>query len=291
MANTTPTISDASRIYYNTPYKLEYHQYTTAVKNLSFKQILEASNYPVVNRPEENDGKYVIAISRSDNLPLPYDMDGVIYYLSIPYQLNHKVDVYLVDENNNLVTFDRHNDDKQTDNTLRKKVRAFYTRSSIDEFGNFVAAPKITKIIIVPRYGGLYGDYPFAYETFTTYKTNKLDEQLQYPVTDVRYSTNRFTFKTDFESNRFICTQVAYDDGWTVVAKDSSGEVKNLPIYKTQGGFVGFVSLEGETNYEMVYKTPYLTEGAILTIVGLVMYLATTISFYYISYKQTKREQ
>lgn len=290
-SNSNPSIKDATRLYNGATYVTQYHEYSESVKNASFEKILEASNSPTISKPTENNGRIVITISRLDNNPFPYDENGVIFYLSIPYKQNHKVDVYLVDENNNLVTFDRHNDNKQTDNTLRKKVRAFYSRSSVDELGNFVPAPKVSKIIIVPRYSGLYSDYPLAYEKYTTYKQNKLAKQLQYQISDVVYFTNKFTFKTDFDNERFICTQAAFDEGWSITAKTKDGEIKNLPIYKTQGGFVGFVSLKGDATYSMTYKTPYLTEGAILTVAGLIIYLATSVSFYFIQFKQRKREE
>jgi protein subunit release factor B len=144
----------------------------------------------------------------------------VVIYLSIPYYSNCKVDVYLFDENDNLITYDRHNDDKETRVNNRKKLRAFYINSSLDSEGNFIPAPKLKKVVIIPRYSKLYSDYPMAVSNYSKIFNNSYNELLNYQVRDVVAKTNKYYFTTNFASKRFIVTQLAYEKGFKVKVLD-----------------------------------------------------------------------
>jgi len=75
-------------------------------------------------------------------------------------------------------------------------------------------------------------------------------------ISDVTYSVNDFTFKSNYLNKRFVITQVAYTEGWKVVATDENGVTTNLKTYNAQGGFVGFVAPAGNVSYKMSYMTP-----------------------------------
>lgn len=93
----------------------------------------------------------------------------------------------------------------------------------------------------------------------------------EYGLSDVTYSSDRFTFKTNFSKNRLVVTALGYDSGWKVTATDESGNHYSPNVYKLDGGFVGFVAPGGvgEVTYTLSYHTPYLREGFILMGIGL----------------------
>ena len=255
-----------------------------------FSDILDASNSTIISKPSKNEERNIIITIELTSFETMYDPNGNIVYLSIPYNSNHKTDVYLVDENDNLITYDRHNDDRESRANTRKKLRAFYTHSSVDEFGNFKPAPKLKKVIIVPRYAGLYSDYPIAIGKYQTFFDNNLKELNTYKIENFKQKTNEYSFTTNFSENRVICTQLAYEKGFNVKAISNNGEVKNIKPYIVNGGFLGFVSEKGETKYVITFNPPLLKEGAILSISGLFIYLTTNISYLYITNKNKKKD-
>ena len=117
-----------------------------------------------------------------------------------------------------------------------------------------------------------------------------MNEIREYPVTNVIYKTNQFEFNTDYESNRFICTQIAFDKGWKVFAYDQNNNKTEVKTYLTQGGFVGFVSGVNQTHYKMVYETPYLRLGNTLSIIGGLLFIGSCIAYYYVSVELNKKK-
>lgn len=295
--NGSPKIEDAKYLSsgsYNssTQYSIEYYQVPEGkVKTSSFEQIKNAYlSGNKITRPDENNGKVFIVLENRYGSLFPYDPEGVVFYLNLPYKLNNKYDVYLLDENNNLITMDKHSDNYVTNNNGRKLYRAFYLNKTIDNNGNVIPAPKLKTIIYAPRYYQMYLSYPLAYETYTTFNNSKMNEIRQYPIENVIYKTNYFSFTTNYPKERFICTQLAYDDGWKVFATNKDGVKEQVKTYKAQGGFVSFVSKKGYTSYEMIYETPYLQISKLISSIGIVLYASTILGYYYIDVELKKKK-
>lgn len=295
--NSNPRIEDATYLTSgsyktSTQYSIEYYEVPNGkVKTSTFEEIKQAYlNGNIIDKPEENNGRVFVVLENKYGNLFPYDPEGVVFYLNLPYKLNNKYDVYLLDENNNLITMDKHSDNYVTNNNGRKLYRAFYLNKTIDSQGNVIPAPKLKTIIYAPRYYQMYNSYPVAYETYTTFNSKKMNEIKQYPIENVVYKTDYFSFTTNYPKERFICTQLAYDDGWKVFATNADGENVQVKTYHTQGGFVGFTSKAGYTSYEMIYETPYLEISKLISGVGIVMYAATILGYYYIDVELKKKK-
>ena len=67
---------------------------------------------------------------------------------------------------------------------------------------------------------------------------------------------------------KFIVTTIPFDRGWNVrsLKADQSGQA--IKVYKTHGGFVGFMSETGETDYVMSFMPEYFMLGSLTTVVG-----------------------
>jgi hypothetical protein len=96
----------------------------------------------------------------------------------------------------------------------------------------------------------------------------------------VKYKNNKFTFKGNQGGNKLAVTNIPYDDGWTLKV---GGREKN--ILKVNGGFVGFVTLDGETEYQLSYFTPKLKLGLVSTGSGILLFIAL-----YFVFRKTKSE-
>ncbi|MCD8195002.1 MAG: YfhO family protein [Coprobacillus sp.] len=274
-------------------YKTEKRAYDLTLDEIKDLHVTNEREDLRIDKPGSSDGSYIvffyemakgnpIGSTLNEDGSWTSDEGGVCLYLYAPFQNSYKVDVYLIDYDGNFITYDRHNDDHTTNN--RKSMRAFYSRAERDEEGNIISpAREIQYLVIIPRYYGI-SSYSLYYETYSTFKETT-DVLQEYPVENVQYSTNKFEFTTNYDSQRFVVTQIPYDAGWSVKATNSEGETKDLKVYKAQGGFVGFVAEEGYTEYKMTYYTPYLRLGTYMSIAGTFIFVTSFASYYYMSWK------
>ena len=102
----------------------------------------------------------------------------------------------------------------------------------------------------------------------------------EYPIENVTYGPDKFTFTTNYPSNRFIVSRVAYDKGWKVTAKDENGHSQNLKVYKGNGGFVSFIAPKGNYSYTMTYKTPYLNISYITSAFAFTAFFVSMVGYH-----------
>ncbi len=113
---------------------------------------------------------------------------------------------------------------------------------------------------------------------------DKLSNDSEYALSDVTYSVNKFTFKTNFSKKRICVTSLGYDAGWTVKAsyvnEDGVQVNEDCPTYKLDGGFVGFIAPSGEVSYTLSYMTPTLKAGVGLSVAAVVIYFGYELTLY-----------
>ena len=128
---------------------------------------------------------------------------------------------------------------------------------------------KIKRLIVVPLGNDYYKPLPALYYEDWGDVTDRYQNAINNGLTDVTYSVNDFTFKTNYEKERFVVTQVAYTKGWKVYAINSEGVKTELKTYNAQGGFVGFVAPSGDVRYEMSYMTPNIEKWFAVSVAGV----------------------
>lgn len=174
--------------------------------------------------------------------------------------------------------------------------------SNADVFG-FYPKGKVKYICLNAKpsdYSGSGVDNDAAYipTTFGVYVANRKDvetfynkyKSAEYVLKDAKYSTNKVTFSSEFPSKKLVVTTLGYDAGWKVYATLEDGNSKECPVYKLDGGFVGFVAPEGKVTYVMKYQTPYLKEGAILASSAVVILSCYTIGRFIYQIRKRKKE-
>ena len=119
---------------------------------------------------------------------------------------------------------------------------------------------------------------------------DRLNTRLEYPITDVTYKADKWTFKTNYPKQRFIISKEAYDDGWHVYSyKD--GNKKELKTYLSTGGFVGFISEVGETSYVMEYVTPYRTSGVMVSWTAFLVYITSLLAYQRYTFEKEEKKR
>lgn len=105
---------------------------------------------------------------------------------------------------------------------------------------------------------------------------------------EVKHDKNTFTFKTSFEEKEVIVTPLGFDKGWHLYGEKDGVSIE-LPLYKLNGGFVGFIAPQGEVSYRLLYQTPYLKEGAVMASVAILLFGVTQIAGFVIVYRKKKK--
>ena len=272
--------------------------------NLSAKEYLDLCNrdndtftkYGIL--PEDKSGyrRWVIEIdSNYENFP-NYDPKGNIYYINSKFEWSHEVDIYFVDTNNKIVTYDNHNDGYYSCNTQRggKQYRAFYIAPEyeLNSEGQLVIkapAPKIKKIILATRGQKVQSSYSVYIDSYTKHKA-KMDKLKEYVVTDVKSSANTYKFKTNFDHNRVVVTRLAYEQGFKLTMKGPDGKKQDVRVFNGQGGFVSFVSGTGDCSYTLEFVTPFISIASFVSAVSTFFFLSSFVGAFYLELRRHEKE-
>jgi hypothetical protein len=117
----------------------------------------------------------------------------------------------------------------------------------------------------------------------------KLNSQ-EYALSDVEYSTDRFTFSTDYSATKMVVTTIGYDEGWHVKATAADGTVTYPSMYRLDGGFVGFAAPSGEVSYVLYYETPYFKLGTALAVTGFGIYIGYEVVVFVVDVRHYQKE-
>jgi hypothetical protein len=88
-----------------------------------------------------------------------------------------------------------------------------------------------------------------------------------------------------------IVLNTTFDPGWQVERRYPGGEKDTTNVYLSQGGFVGFLSGVGPTDYVVRYRTPYLSEGLLMSLAGFAIFGGVIGANYMIESKRKIKEK
>lgn len=194
------------------------------------------------------------------------------YFFALQLRLSHYATVYLFDEQHDIIVRDAHS----FVNTSFKFMRGYYPTRPV------------SRIVIVPKFSSGTMFYPVLYREPYSDFLQRIEPFDAYPLEQFTHTKNTMSFNTNFETSRFIVLQTPYDPGWKVTLMNGLGQSTTTPVYKAQGGFIGFLSGEGPTQYYVRYWTPYLTEGLLLSLTGFTLFAGITGAAVYV---QRKRDE
>lgn len=231
-------------------------------------------------------GRYVSVLTiDAEAQSLFYDENGYSIYVPYTYSPNYGADIYLISEDDEIITWDRHQDDKYSDGDTRH--RGLYVHRDITTN----LAPKLKKIIISHREiyaDSLYNNSMVYAESYTN-QNNRYQKLYENKLDNVVYKTNTFTFETNFNKNMFVATQIPFEKGWSLKATLSDGTKKSLDVYSCDGGFVGFVAEQGKASYKLQYYPAYMKEGTIVSVIATGVFVGTFVGYYFFNLEKKKR--
>ena len=101
-------------------------------------------------------------------------------------------------------------------------------------------------------------------------------------MTDVKMTTNKISGNISLDEPKLLCFSLPYSEGWKCYVNGE--EVETL---KTNIMLTGVMLDKGEHDIELVYKTPYIDAGILISGVGVVMALAICL-FHHLFYKKKR---
>ena len=242
-----PEITSVQPLYKSIDYKHAVYHVGTYAKSYDFAKIPTINDdfEPVPTYLDDDTMKY-FAMYTPMHEGEPLFKAGTSLYIRAPFSGSRKYNFYFIDKDNKIFMMDAHDDDT-SDNTAY--MRGFYITRDV------------YKIAVCGKYFESYtsdSNIRLFAEDISEYR-NRWDKLNANPVTDIKYSADKFTFKTNYTSSKLVVSYVAFDAGWKIKAKDNTtGRTSDLKVYKANGGFVSFVAPVGDYSYEMTYNTPYL---------------------------------
>ena len=242
-----PEITTIKNMYKSIDYHHKIYNVGDLAKYYPFEKIPSIpDNFETVPAYVDEDTMKYFAFYTPKNDGEPLFKTGTALYIRAPFSGSRKYNFYFIDQNNRIFMMDAHDDDT-SDNTAY--MRGFYIKKDVYKLAvcgkYFESYTSDSSIRIFSEDAGYYHD-----------RWDKLNAN---PITDVKYSADKFTFKTNYTSRKLVVSYVAFDSGWKIKGKDNTtGKTTDLKTYKANGGFVSFVAPVGDYSYEMTYKTPYL---------------------------------
>lgn len=195
-------------------------------------------------------------------------------YIDLNARMGENLMIYFYGNDDKLLTHDNHMTHWYSKSGDIKTNRGFYVTS------------EVRKIVIEVRENMDNGRYLLTpsvqFQYYNDFKAN-VDELKEHALKDVEVvNSDTLKFKTDYEDNRVVVLAVPYDKGWSL--KDEYGN--NIDLMLVNGGFLGFVSEEGNHAYTLTYVTPKLSTGLKLSFVGTII-----VEMYYVSYQLLDSER
>lgn len=214
------------------------YEYITTENQLSEKDI---------KTKEYNARKMIIVYEEKDMPTFSIGSKGGYYMFDYPnretWGKDYSCAIFLVNEAGQVFSFD---DWRNTANS----------NASGNMIKGIYSSTPIKAMFCTPLSSSYYKYVPSMYYEPWENVENRFVNAINNGISDVKYSVNDFTFNSNYYSKRFIVTQVAYTQGWKVIATDEKGATTDLKVYNAQGGFAGFVAPEGKVSYKMTYMTP-----------------------------------
>ena len=212
-----------------------------------------------------DDGSKLQILIKPDSGQFPTSEEGIYYAFNYPIRgfgdFDYDATIFMIGEDDKVMTYDYY---QHPHRNSYRAMRGIYAKERVKYF-----------LIVVNQKN--YVEYmDLYYEPFENCIA-RYQKAIDNGLKDVTYEINKFTFRTDYETPRFVITQLTYTGGWKVYAIDESNHKTQLKVYNAQGGFNGFIAPKGNIRYVMEYETPNFKWGVLMSVFSFIGAAATVL--------------
>ena len=215
----------------------------------------------------------IITISRNNDTPL---INSNKNHVIVKLCYGPNVEIRMYNKEGNLVVSDTHGINYYDHSGDHKYARGFYTDEEVYKIEvELISDCKVSNFTSF--------DLQLYYKNYDHYEEDVQKLQNK-KVLNVKHTKNTFSFDTNYEKDEFVVLNIPTDKGWTLTCDN-----EEIKIYKSNGGFIGFVAREGQHSYHLSYVTPDLMKGVGVSVGASFIFLILTFSsFYVIEIKEKK---
>lgn len=105
-------------------------------------------------------------------------------------------------------------------------------------------------------------------DAWDDYKYDRINAEKALHVEVYKPAEGMYTCSADADTDAILFLPISYDEGWTAMVNGEKAKV-----YRADLGFIGILLSSGNNDIVLSYRTPYLNQGLIMTIAGVVLYL------------------
>ena len=215
----------------------------------------------------------IITISKASGTPI---IESGNHHVIVKLCYGPNVEIRMYNKTGGLVTKDTHGINYYDHSGDHKYARGFYTDDEV-----YRIEIELMSDCTVTNFTNY--DLQIYYKDYDEYE-EQVQALQEKKVLNVKHTKNTFSFETNYDKDQFVVLNIPTDAGWTL--KCDNEEIK---IYKSNGGFIGFIAKEGQHSYYLSYVTPDLMKGIGISIGSSFIFLILTFSsFYVIEIKEKK---
>ena len=123
---------------------------------------------------------------------------------------------------------------------------------------------------------GFAGDYSFDKLSVVCQSVDGLEDYVEKLKGDearnVHIGDDKITADINIRENKLLCVSLPYSIGWKAYV-----DGKETPVHQTDTAFLGILLNKGQHKIEFRYHTPYKTLGAIISLIGILIFVAIVI--------------
>lgn len=101
----------------------------------------------------------------------------------------------------------------------------------------------------------------------------------------ISYATKNITAKYNTNEDTFLCFSIPYEKGWKIYVDGQEQELVRANI-----AYMGTYIEAGNHNIELQFETPGLKAGLLLTIIGVILFIALQVKIKFVTKKESSTE-
>lgn len=220
----------------------------------------------------KNEKSYHFELERGKtfNIPLDDKLNDKILIISFDMKLSQRCsrgDTYI------------------TINDIKNKLtcKSWKYHNNNYKFNYVLATPNIDELNIEFSKGEFLIDNVKAY-TLDYNRINNLNDNIQPLNVDYdKTKGNKIIGDINVKNDGYLILKIPYDKGFEIYIDNNKTEVENV-----NDGFIGAKIKSGEHSIEIIYHTPFLLLGKIISLIGLILFIISLIINKYFNLIKTK---
>lgn len=157
--------------------------------------------------------------------------------------------------------------DVTTGIVVRTKYNTYYNGAK-DFLANLgYLSEKRDEIVIRFKNKGDYicGDMKLYHLPMSNFQ-DQINDRKENILENVKIDTNQVTGHIDLNTDKFLCFSIPYSEGWKIYVNG-----KEEKIYRANTMYMGVPLEKGNYDIKLVYTTPYLKVGMLVSVLGICM--------------------